>query len=61
MRDKPPLVFDEQAVHNGVDPEVPLTAVQPGRGVIQAHHSGETQRRAMNRRFERLAVATFEN
>ena len=54
VRDVLPFQDDRAPVDDRIDRQVPLAPLQPGRGVIQAHHRRQPQRRPMNPRLHPL-------
>ena len=61
MRDVPPFKLRCQTVNHRVNPQVPLAAMHPGGGIVEAHDHRQPQRGAMNTRLEWFAASLLEN
>jgi hypothetical protein len=61
MRHVPPLELGCQTINQRVNPEVPLAAMHPGGGIVQAHDDSQPERGAVNTGLERFAASLIEN
>jgi hypothetical protein len=61
MRHMPLFPEHGSDVDGGIDGEMRLPASKPRGGIVGAHHGGQKERHAVERRFQWLTISRIEN